>query len=116
MADESGDSSPLGDLEARLRAARAREAEAAGVAPKAGGTAAGLGLGLRIGVELVAGVLVGVLIGWALDRWLGTRPWLMVLFFFLGAAAGIMNAYRVSTGAEREADSGGSGGEDRREE
>jgi len=36
--------------------------------------------------------------GWLLDRWLGTKPWLMIVFFFLGAAAGIMNVYRAVNG------------------
>ncbi len=36
----------------------------------------------------------GVLLGWALDRWLGTTPLLLFVFFMLGAAAGVLNAYR----------------------
>jgi F0F1-type ATP synthase assembly protein I len=30
-----------------------------------------------------------------LDGWLGTRPWLTFLGFFVGIAAGILNVYRV---------------------
>lgn len=55
---------------------------------------------MRIGVELVTTVLVGVGIGWALDTWLGSAPWLMVLFLFLGGAAGVMNVYRVVKGLD----------------
>ena len=51
---------------------------------------------LRLGVELVAGVAVGGFIGWALDRFLGTAPFLMVLFLGLGAAAGILNVVRTA--------------------
>jgi ATP synthase protein I len=51
---------------------------------------------LRLGVELVAGVAVGGFIGWALDRWLGTAPFLMVVFLALGAAAGILNVIRAA--------------------
>ena len=58
----------------------------------------GLGMAVRIGVELVAGVGVGAGIGYFLDRWLGTGPWLLILFFFLGAAGGMMNVYRAATG------------------
>ena len=43
---------------------------------------------------MVAGVGVGALIGWALDRWLGTTPLFLIVFFMLGAAAGVLNAYR----------------------
>ena len=53
------------------------------------------GIGFRAGVELVSALGVGVLIGLGLDRWLGTFPWLFLLFFVLGAAAGVMNIYRL---------------------
>jgi len=56
----------------------------------------GLGDALRIGIELVVAVFVGVGIGWFLDRLLGTEPWLLVLFFLLGAVAGFMNVIRVA--------------------
>lgn len=52
------------------------------------------GPGLQAGVEVVAGVGVGTLIGWGLDRWLGTMPLFLIVFFMLGAAAGVLNAYR----------------------
>ncbi|HEY5208367.1 MAG TPA: AtpZ/AtpI family protein [Stellaceae bacterium] len=57
-----------------------------------------LGLALRIGVELVVAVVIGAGIGWALDRWLGTRPWGMIILFFLGIAAGLVNVYRTISG------------------
>jgi ATP synthase protein I len=105
MADESMTSEPrdegsLSDLDARLRAAREREARSAGAGDAGGGTSAGLGLGLRIGVEMVAALIVGLGVGWFLDHWLGTKPWLMVVFFFLGSAAGVLNAYRAASGAD----------------
>ena len=52
------------------------------------------GAGVQVGVELVAGVIGGVLIGYWLDRWFETWPVLFLVFFFLGAAAGMLNAYR----------------------
>ncbi len=58
----------------------------------------GINIALRIGVELVAALMVGVAIGIGLDRWLGTTPWLMVVFIVLGAAAGILNVVRVMNG------------------
>ncbi len=58
----------------------------------------GINIALRIGVELVAALAVGVAIGIGLDRWLGTTPWLMVVFIVLGAAAGILNVVRVMAG------------------
>ena len=58
----------------------------------------GVALAGRVTTELVAGVVVGTFIGWALDNWLGTAPTLMVVFFFLGSAAGMMNVWRALTG------------------
>jgi ATP synthase protein I len=101
MTDDSKEPQSLEDLEARLRAARAREEIQTKGEPRSGGTGQGMGLGFRIAVELVAGIAVGTLIGYALDSWLGTRPWLMVVFFFLGAAAGVMNVYRVAKGLDQ---------------
>ena len=56
----------------------------------------GMNVGMRIATELVAGILVGGVIGWALDRWLGTSPWLFLLFFFLGVGAGFLNTIRAA--------------------
>ena len=58
----------------------------------------GVALAGRVTTELVAGVVVGTFIGWAFDNWLGTTPTLMVLFFFIGSAAGMMNVWRALTG------------------
>lgn len=52
------------------------------------------GPGLQAGIEVVAGVGGGLLLGWGLDRWLGTAPLFLIVFFILGAAAGVLNAYR----------------------
>lgn len=51
--------------------------------------------GLRASAELIGGIVAGGLIGWYLDKWLGTeKPVMFVLFFLLGAAAGILNVIR----------------------
>jgi ATP synthase protein I len=55
------------------------------------------GRGLRASAELIGGIVAGGLIGWYLDKWLGTdKPVMFVLFFLLGAAAGILNVIRVA--------------------
>jgi ATP synthase protein I len=72
----------------------------------------GIGFGLRIGIELVVAIGVATGLGWAIDRWLGTRPWGMVVLFFLGIAAGMLNVYRAVTGVSvgyRRPDEGGAG-------
>jgi len=63
----------------------------------------GLSLAVRIGAELVAALAVGVGIGLLLDSWLGTAPWMLVAFFVLGAAAGMLNVYRVMERMNRPA-------------
>ncbi len=91
--DEGNHPPSLDDLDARLRKARGK-AHPANAAEGKDVPAGGWGQAMRVGLELVSGLAVGVGIGWLLDEWLGTRPWLMVVFFFLGAGAGMLNVYR----------------------
>jgi ATP synthase protein I len=52
---------------------------------------------LRVSTDLIGGIVVGGLIGYGLDRWLGNeKPWFFILFFLLGAAAGIVNVMRAA--------------------
>lgn len=44
-----------------------------------------------IGLNLVSATFVGLFIGWWLDRWLGTKPWLLLAFLIFGIAAGFKN-------------------------
>ncbi len=53
-----------------------------------------LGKAFKMGTEMVAAVLVGTIIGFILDNWFGTKPWLILIFFFVGVAAGILNVVR----------------------
>ena len=39
--------------------------------------------------ELVSAVAVGTIIGFILDKTFGTKPWLILIFFFVGVIAGI---------------------------
>ena len=83
------------DLDERLRRFRDEQDVAAGRAEKPGSRQGGLGFAMRIGTELVAALVIGVGFGLLLDNWLGTKPWFMLVFFLLGAAAGMFNVYRV---------------------
>ena len=42
----------------------------------------------------MAAVLVGAIIGFILDNWFDTKPWLIIIFFFVGVVAGILNVIR----------------------
>jgi ATP synthase protein I len=85
----------LGEDIEKARAQRVRTEPATGDRAAMQG---GLAVGLRIGIELVVAVVVATGLGWAIDRWLGTRPWGMIVLFFLGVAAGMLNVYRAVTG------------------
>ena len=61
-----------------------------------------LGNAFKLGTELVAAVAVGTIIGFILDSWFGTKPWLIIIFFFLGAAAGILNVIRAANKMQKE--------------
>jgi ATP synthase protein I len=65
--------------------------------------------GMRMAAELVAAVIVGGGIGWGLDWVLGSRPWLFLLFFLLGFAAGVLNVVRAYERMEREFSARGGG-------
>ena len=55
-----------------------------------------MGSAFKLGTELVAAVAVGTIIGFILDSWFDTKPWLIIIFFFLGTAAGILNVIRTA--------------------
>ncbi len=96
------------ETEAQMRARLARlsasldahpPCETAQASSQRGGAAGGdssraMSAGLRAASELVGGIVVGGFIGWALDSWFGTKPWLSILFFLLGAAGGLWNVIR----------------------
>lgn len=82
----------LDALEEELAEAKTRHAPAA--PPDDQGRGQAMGQALKLGTELVAGVAGGGFIGWALDRFFGSAPFLMVAFLFLGGAAGILNVMR----------------------
>ncbi|WP_448207705.1 AtpZ/AtpI family protein [Azospirillum sp. sgz302134] len=97
MSDEKPPPS-LEELEARLRKAREGQASDTGPGRYHRIPQGPLAIAFRIGTELVAAMIVGVGGGLLLDRWLGTAPWGLIVMFFLGAAAGILNVYRAITG------------------
>ena len=61
-----------------------------------------MGNAFKLGTELVAAVAVETIIGFILDSWFDTKPWLIITFFFLGAAAGMLNVIRTANRMQRE--------------
>ena len=95
--DRAAEQTRVADLSKRIAEFESRQQEER-QHRKAQPPTGGMALAGRVTTELVAGVVVGTFIGWALDNWLGTTPTLMVVFFFLGSAAGMMNVWRALTG------------------
>ena len=48
-----------------------------------------IGTAFKLSTELVSAVAVGTIIGFILDKTFGTKPWLILIFFFVGVVAGI---------------------------
>jgi ATP synthase protein I len=61
-----------------------------------------MGNAFKLGTELVAAVAVGTIIGFILDSWFDTKPWLIIIFFFLGAIAGMLNVIRTANRMQKE--------------
>ena len=61
-----------------------------------------MGSAFKLGTELVAAVAVGTIIGFILDGWFDTKPWLIIIFFFLGAAAGMLNVIKAANRMQKE--------------
>lgn len=55
------------------------------------------GLAYAAAFSLFASVLSGLIVGWLLDRWLGTKPWLLVTGLILGSAAGFYQFVRTTS-------------------
>jgi Uncharacterized protein conserved in bacteria len=66
-----------------------------------------------IGLQLVSATFIGLAMGYFLDKWLGTSPWLLVIFLILGIVAGFRDVYleakRLQKKSEGDTDAGGGG-------
>jgi ATP synthase protein I len=64
-----------------------------------------------VGLNLVSATFVGLFIGWWLDKWLDTKPWLLLTFLVLGIAAGFKNVM-IEVRKIQKADAGEREGQD----
>ncbi len=60
-----------------------------------------IGVAFKMSTELVSAVVVGTIIGFILDNWFGTKPWLILIFFFVGVVAGIMNVIKSAKNMQK---------------
>ena len=60
-----------------------------------------MGSAFKMSTELVSAVAVGTIIGFILDNWFGTKPWLILIFFFVGVIAGILNVIKSAKNMQK---------------
>jgi len=60
-----------------------------------------IGTAFKLSTELVSAVVVGTIIGFILDTTFGTKPWLILIFFFVGVVAGIVNVFRSAKNMQK---------------
>ena len=60
-----------------------------------------IGSAFKLSTELVSAVAVGTIIGFILDKTFGTKPWLIIIFFFIGVVAGIINVIRSAKNMQK---------------
>ena len=88
------------DFKTRLKIAKSKIKKQLDVSAENRGSF--MGNAFKLGTELVAAVGVGTIIGFILDSWFDTKPWLIIIFFFLGAAAGMLNVIRAANRMQKE--------------
>ena len=60
-----------------------------------------IGSAFKLSTELVSAVFLGTIIGFILDNTFGTKPWLILIFFFVGVIAGITNVIRSAKNMQK---------------
>jgi ATP synthase protein I len=60
-----------------------------------------IGTAFKLSTELVSAVVVGTIIGFILDKTFGTKPWLILIFFFVGVIAGIVNVFKSAKNMQK---------------
>lgn len=61
-----------------------------------------LGILSSIGISMVAASIIGLFIGYSLDKWLGTTPWMTLIWLGIGIAAGFRNIFILTRRALRD--------------
>lgn len=96
VEDPVGEDSRITSLQERL--ARVEHDEKVRIGSTEQRADDGTRLGNRVLAELIGGLVGGAVIGWVLDRLIGTTPWLLLVFLFMGIVVAFRNIIRISTG------------------
>ncbi|GGA39167.1 AtpZ/AtpI family protein [Sphingomonas psychrolutea] len=81
------------DLDARIASAKAAGLSRAGVAAP---QAKGYGQGSKVLALLLGALFGGGIMGWALDQWLGTSPWALLIVLTLAIVGAFLNIIKIS--------------------
>ena len=60
-----------------------------------------IGTAFKLSTELVAAVAVGTIIGFIFDKTFGTKPWFILIFFFVGVVAGITQVIKSAKNMQK---------------
>jgi len=85
----------LNDFKTRLKIAKEKQKNSSKNRYNDGNNSS-MGSAFKLSTDLVAHVAVGTIIGFILDSWFDTKPWLIIIFFFLGSIAGILNVIKTA--------------------
>ena len=87
--------SNLNDFKTRLKIAK-KKLENSSKDTDSSRNSSSMGSAFKLSTDLVAHVAVGTIIGFILDSWFDTKPWLIIIFFFLGSISGILNVIKTA--------------------
>jgi ATP synthase protein I len=85
----------LNDFKTRLKIAK-EKLKSSSKNSNNDGNSTSMGSAFKLSTDLVAHVAVGTIIGFILDSWFDTKPWLIIIFFFLGSISGILNVIKTA--------------------
>jgi ATP synthase protein I len=85
----------LNDFKTRLKIAK-EKLKSSSKNSNNDGNSTSMGSAFKLSTDLVAHVAVGTIIGFILDSWFDTKPWLIIIFFFFGSIAGILNVIKTA--------------------
>src|ERR1044071_1000412 len=105
--DPDGARRGVEEMDAKLRAARVANPKPSQNEPPSNVMShRQTGVAYRVLVDMIAGLLVGGFLGYWLDRWWGSKPYMLVAMTVLGFAGGMSNAWRAIKSYAKDAEDG----------